>query len=279
MTTLPADITFGPIRLAVADLARSVVFYQDVLGLQVHAQDAQLALLGCATPLLALVAQPGARPVQRAAGLYHVAFRVPQRSDLADVLAHLLAIDAPLHGAADHVVSEALYLADPDGHGIEIYHDRPRSAWYDDRGRFLLTTQPLDAAGLLALAAGRRWAHLPDASDVGHVHLQVGDVAANVQFYTEVIGFSVMARLAGAAFIAAGGYHHHLGLNSWAGRDLATAPSDAARLLESTLLMPATALDALTGRLTRAGATYAADGTGIICHDPAGNRWAFRPAT
>jgi len=277
MTALPADIRLGPIRLAVADLSRSVAFYQNVIGLRLHARDARLALLGCATPLLALVAQPGARPVQRAAGLYHVAFRVPQRADLADVLAHLLAVDAPLHGASDHVVSEALYLADPDGHGIEIYHDRPRSAWYDDRGRFLLTTQPLDGSGLLALAAGRRWTQLPDASDIGHIHLQVGDVAAHVEFYAGIIGFTVMARLAGAAFIAAGGYHHHLGLNSWAGRDLAAAPADAARLLESSLAMPAAALDALAGRLARAGVAYATDGAGVACHDPAGNRWAFQP--
>jgi catechol 2,3-dioxygenase len=277
MTTLPADIAFGPICLAVADLSRSVAFYQDVLGLRLHGRDGRQAVLGAAAPLVRLVAQPGARPVQRAAGLYHVALRVPQRADLADVLAHLLAIDAPLLGAADHIVSEALYLADPDGHGIEVYHDRPRSAWYDARGRFLLTTQPLDGNGLLALADGRRWAQLPDASDIGHVHLQVGDVAAHVGFYTDVIGFAVMARIAGAAFIAAGGYHHHLGLNSWAGRDLAAAPADAARLLEVALCMPAAALDALAGRLAQAGVAHAADGAALVCHDPAGNRWVFWP--
>jgi len=217
------DTTVGPVALTVADLARSEDFYTGVLGFRaIERGDRALTLAaGGAVPLLRLVEQPGARPKpQRATGLYHFAILVPSRLDLARALRHLAEQRYPLTGASDHLVSEALYLDGPDGNGIEIYRDRPRDEWPHANGQLQMAVDPLDVDGILGELArdDRPWDGLAPQTRIGHIHLHVADLRAAEAFYSGVLGFDVMLRYgAGALFISAGGYHHHIGLNTWAG--------------------------------------------------------------
>jgi catechol 2,3-dioxygenase len=161
-----------------------------------------------------------ALPRGRTAGLFHLAIRLPTRPDLAARLRHLLDTRTPLDGTADHQVSEAMYLADPDGNGIEIYRDRPRESWFFEDGTLKMGTYPLDVGGLLgeAPAAGAAEEELPPGADLGHVHLRVRDIRRSEEFYTRVLGFRLMLRYGSAAgFVSAGGYHHHIGYNTWGG--------------------------------------------------------------
>ena len=232
----------GRVALAVADLERSISFYRDAIGLAPLARDGDRALMGAGDyAFLELYGQPGIRPVQRATGLYHFAILVPSRHDLAQTLYHLLQSDAPLSGFSDHGVSEAIYLSDPDGHGIEIYRDRPRSDWLTADGRFRMTTEPLDLQGVLSELGERPRVYdgMVDGTFVGHIHLQVAQIAATEKFYSEFIGFELMVRYGTrATFMSANGYHHHLGGNTWAGENLQPASSDSARLLWYEIVLP-----------------------------------------
>ena len=265
----------GPVSLSVADLGRSLTYYQHTIGLTILVHEAGTATLGVGRlPLLKLYEQPGARLVRRATGLYHFALRLPSRVALAQVIQHFITIGYQIDGAADHIVSEALYLSDPDGHGIEIYHDRPRHHWYDAQGRMLLTTDPLDLRDILRTLPEQapEWAGLPLGTDMGHVHLQVANIRAAEQFYLGVMGFERMAELPGASFISAGGYHHHLGMNTWAGVGVAAPPEGAARLLRYTLLLSSQAmLQDLLDRLHAAGIAPRAEQDGWLVRDPAHN--------
>jgi catechol 2,3-dioxygenase len=221
-------VRIGAVTLAVRDLARVEAFYREVIGLERIAADATSVLLGAGdTGFLRLLHRPEAAPDDPAtAGLFHTAFLLPSRSDLGAWLAHAGRSHTPLDGAADHLVSEALYLTDPEGNGVEVYADRPRTSWRWTNGRVQMATLSLDFAGLLA-AAAPAWSGAPPGTRIGHVHLRVGDVDEAVQFWTGQIGLELVAGLPGAAFLSSGGYHHHIAVNTW--RSRGACPRDPRR--------------------------------------------------
>jgi len=244
--TIDAGTRMGAVHLAVADLARSLDYYESAIGLSVLSRDDGHASLGVVfaqetgVELLSLTEQPGARPADGYTGLYHFALLVPGRPDLARWLAHAARERIALTGASDHFVSEAIYLSDPDHHGIEIYWDRPRSQWEGQVSR--MGTWPLDVDSLLGeLDAPRAepFDGLPAGTTMGHVHLRVADVESTVGFYRDVLGFGLMAQLGPqAAFLSAGGYHHHVGANIWESRGAPPAPPGTAALRRATILLP-----------------------------------------
>ena len=213
-------LRIGGVALAVRDLGRVAAFYRDVIGLQVVAQEDGAVLLGAGgAAFLELLHRPDALPDDpAAAGLFHTAFLLPSRADLGRWLAHFGALGGRLDGAADHLVSEAVYLHDPEGNGIEIYADKPRTAWpWRGEGaerRVEMANQPLDAPGLLR-AADTPWAGTPPGTHIGHVHLRAGDVAEATRFYGGVLGLDITAARDKAVFLSSGGYHHHLAANTW----------------------------------------------------------------
>jgi catechol 2,3-dioxygenase len=217
---LPDDLRFGGMALAVADLARSIDYYRRRFGMEMLEQEKQRAALGAGgRRLLELEERPGAKRDPDAADLFHFALRVPSRPALARQLARLLATDTRLTGASDHSVSEALYLRDPDGHGIEIYRDRPRATWYRN-GRVHMGTTALDLDDLLKEApasAGDQEGLDPDTV-IGHVHLETCDLDRSTDFYVDRLGFAVTAERPGASFMSKGGYHHHVAVNTWGGK-------------------------------------------------------------
>lgn len=228
----------GLVELSVADLDRSLGYWQDAIGLRVLSRQGGVAELGVDMPLLRLVEEPGARPADGFTGLYHVALLLPDRASLGRFLAHAAREQVPLEGLSDHAVSEAIYLRDPDRHGIELYADRPREHW-EGRVMELMTSQPLDTGSLLAEAGDAAFEGLPDGTTVGHVHLRVRDVDETVRFYRDILGMDLMAQLGhAAAFLGAGGYHHHIGANVWETRGSDPAPEGTARLLRYTIVLP-----------------------------------------
>jgi catechol 2,3-dioxygenase len=265
----------GPVSLRVRDLSRSVEFYTRDLGFGLLALTAPVARLGAGDDhLLTLHEDDQARHLGRTTGLYHFAVLVPSRLELARSLQQLGASKTPLQGFADHLVSEAIYLADPDGNGIEIYRDRPRDQWPRQDGQLLMATDPLDVNGLLAELAGRQatWNGLAPGTTIGHIHLQVADLKATMSFYQQVLGFELILRYGpSAAFLAAGGYHHHVGLNTWAGIGLPPAPSDAAGLMWFTINLPDQAtFQAVSGRLAASAMPGEQTDHGLLIRDPAG---------
>lgn len=274
---LPPQTTVGVVSLTVADLDRSLAYYQQGIGLKLQRRENGTAVLGAGpSDLLALREQPGARPLHNGhTGLYHFAILVPSRLELARTLQHLAASRTPISGFADHAVSEAIYLTDPDGHGIEIYRDRPRHEWEYPSGRLKLTTEPFDMEGVLGELQGdtAEWAGLHPDTVMGHIHLQVADTAASERFYIDVLGFDLMARYgASASFISAGGYHHHLGMNTWHSAGAPPQPPDAARLLWYEIRLPDTdTLTTLVNRLQTAGVTVTEQENGFYLQDPSQN--------
>ena len=218
---LPAATRLGPVRLQVADLARSLAYYERVIGLQALARDEHGATLGPpdeARVLVELKVRPGAAPVPRRGrlGLYHFAILLPDRAALGQFVRHLAEAGA-YAGMSDHLVSEAVYLTDPDGLGIEVYADRPRRAWGREGRQLVMATEPLDVEDLVRAAGSARWSGIPAGTVIGHVHLFVGDLEAAAAFYHVGLGFDkVVWSDPGALFLSAGGYHHHLGTNTWA---------------------------------------------------------------
>jgi catechol 2,3-dioxygenase len=268
---LPATLRLGAVHLTVSDLDRSVAFYQDALGLRQQRREDPVAALGAGgEELVVLHEEPGARPAGRHAGLYHYALLFPSREELARAVGRLAATRTPLDGASDHGVSEAIYLSDPDGNGIELYADRPREAWppAPPGERIGMYTRALDLDDLLATTAGEQPVrHAGDGLRMGHVHLHVGDLEAARAFYVDVLGFEVMASLPSALFLAAGGYHHHLGANTWRGEGVGPAPAGTVGLREWTLVLEPDALAVLRARLSAAGL-----GDGDVVGDPWGIR-------
>lgn len=274
----------GGVTLQVADLGRSVAFYRDLLGfteLERPAGGASLdasldASLGAPNgerPLVTLVERSGASPVppRGRLGLFHFAILLPTRQALAAALVHLHARHVPL-GMSDHLVSEALYLSDPDGLGIEIYADRPRASWPRDGNELRMATDPLDVESLLREAGADAWRGMPEGTTIGHVHLHVGDIPAAEQFYSAVVGFDVVVRrYPGALFMSAGGYHHHLGANTWARGATAPAP-DEAQLLHWELIVPDDAeVRAVGDRIRATGATVTDEtAAAVMARDPFG---------
>ena len=272
---LPADTRLGRVRLQIADLDRSIGYYTQVLGFQTLSRETDRALLGAAdrVPLVELVQRAGARPAPRRGrlGLYHFAILLPDRASLGRLLAHLGRIGA-YAGASDHLVSEALYLTDPDGLGIEVYSDRPRSTWTVQGRELVMATEPLDTADVIAAGGTELWSGMPAGTQVGHVHLHVGDLEAAARFYHHGLGLdAVVFSYPGALFLSAGGYHHHLGLNTWAGHGAAPPGPDDARLLEWTVELPTSAdADAAALSLEQAGNPVDRSGTGLVAVDPWG---------
>jgi catechol 2,3-dioxygenase len=273
--SIPATTRMGAVHLTVADLERSLDYYGRRIGLALLRREDGEASLGAGdTELLRLVEEPGARPAVRHTGLFHYALRVPERADLARWLAHAAHDHVPLLGMSDHFVSEALYLADPDGHGIEIYRDRPREVW-EGRVGVRMTTEPLDVADLLGELedpAAAPFDGLPAGTDMGHVHLQVADVSEAVSFYRDVLGFDLMAELFGsAAFFGAGGYHHHVGANVWHSRGASPPPPGTAALRHATITLPdAAERDRVAARVADAGRDPEARPDGVLVRDPSG---------
>jgi catechol 2,3-dioxygenase len=272
---LPATLRLGAVHLTVSDLDRSVAFYQDALGLRQQRREDPVAALGAGgEELVVLHEEPGARPAGRHAGLYHYALLFPSREELARAVGRLAVTRTPLDGASDHGVSEAIYLSDPDGNGIELYADRPREVWppAPPGERIGMYTRALDLDDLLATTAGEQPVrHAGDGLRMGHVHLHVGDLDAARAFYADVVGFEAMASLPSALFLAAGGYHHHLGANTWRGEGVGPAPAGTVGLREWTLVLEPDALAALRTRLSAAG-----QGDADVVEDPWGIRLRLR---
>ncbi len=287
--TSPSSLTLGPIRLTVADLPRAAAFYERAIGLRPIGEEqpdgaVRLGAGGAGPdrpPLVELVPDAGAtlRP-PRSSGLFHLALLVPDRPALARALLRALAAGGRLDGASDHLVSEALYLSDPEGNGIELYRDRPRAEWRRQAsGELAMATLPLDLDDLLGAlppeerapdaAAGTA---MPAGTTLGHVHLQVADLAAAEAFYAGALGFDVMVRgYPGALFVAADGYHHHLGLNTWS--SAGGPPADpAARGLRDFAIRYASAgaRDAVAARVADAGHPLRKDGGDRVATDPFG---------
>jgi catechol 2,3-dioxygenase len=267
--------TVGEVHLTVADLERSIGYYRAVVGLDVLDRGTGRVTLGAgSTALLVLVEEPGASPARGHTGLFHFALLVPERADLARWLAHAAADRVALTGLSDHFVSEALYLTDPDGHGIEIYADRPRQVW-EGQVAERMTTLPLDVQDLLAVLDGApaEYAGLPAGTVMGHVHLRVADVGETAAFYRDLLGFAVMAQLGPqAVFLAAGGYHHHIVTNTWANRGAKPAPPGTATLRHATIRVPTGAeRDRLLQRLAGAGQHGETTDAGPLVRDPSGN--------
>jgi len=262
---LPPDTRMGAVHLTVADLDRSLAYYESQIGLRVHAREDGHARLGTGgEDLLVLTEEPGAKPADGYSGLFHFALLVPERIDLARWLAHAARDRVALSGLSDHYVSEAIYLRDPDHHGIEIYADRSRELWEGQVG-LRLTTLPLDTNDLLSTLEdplSEPFDGLAGGTVMGHVHLCVSDVEQAVDYYRDRVGFGLMAQLGDqAAFLSAGGYHHHLGANTWQSAGRPYAPEGYARLTQMTIVLPdEAARDALAERL---GGSEALDPSGI----------------
>jgi catechol 2,3-dioxygenase len=284
---LPDSTRLGRVQLQVSDLTRSLAFYQDVLGLHSIQRDASQAVLAADEddiPLVELRERRGARPMPRrgALGLYHFAILLPDRPSLGRFLRHLGEIGARA-GAGDHLVSESLYLQDPDNLGIEVYADRPRNSWRRVDRELMMATDPLDTAGLLEAAGSIRWKAMPGGTTIGHLHLHVGDLEQASAFYSDGIGLDrTVWHYPGALFMAAGGYHHHLGTNTWAGVGATPALEQDARLLEWTIVLPdTTAITDLAASLTSSGHPVRSEGESaarseLVTRDPWGTQLRVR---
>jgi catechol 2,3-dioxygenase len=273
---LPARTALGEVHLTVSELERSLAYYRGAIGLEVLEHGAGRARLGVAgRALLVLVEHEGARPAIGHTGLYHFALLLSRRAELARWLAHAARDRVALVGLSDHFVSEALYLSDPDGHGIEIYWDRPRELWEDEVAT-RMTTLPLDVDALLRVLERRepeRYPGLPADTVIGHVHLKVAAIGETVAFYRDVLGFALMAQLGEqAAFLGAGGYHHHIGANTWESAGSSPPPPDTAALLHATITLPSgSERDDVLGRAERAGWPPQDTSEGPLVRDPSGN--------
>jgi len=283
------------VHLTITDLPRSVAFYVSHLGLVVHRHAERAAWLGAAgaNALLVLSANEQAPRVAGTTGLYHFAILVPSRVELARSLSRLVDTGIELQGAADHGVSESLYLADPDGNGIEIYRDRRREEWPRVGGALRMTVDPLDVDDLLreldrrdvepariARASGTLGTPstgVPAGTVMGHVHLRVANLADAEAFYAGVLGFEVTQRYGhGALFVAAGGYHHHIGLNTWGGVGAPPPPPGAAGLVHFVVQMPdRAARDRVEAGLRAKQIPATTDARGVLVRDPSGNALLF----
>jgi catechol 2,3-dioxygenase len=276
MSEIAPQTRLGAVHLTVSDLARSLDYYRSAVGLGVQEQANGRATLGAGDrELLVLVEEPGAPPAAGYTGLYHFALLVPERPELAAWLAHAARDGVPLVGLSDHFVSEALYLSDPDGHGIELYWDRPREGWEGEVGA-RLTTLPLDVEDLLSELdepAAAPFEGLPAGTVMGHVHVKVAEIPETVAFYRDVLGFDLMAQLgAQAAFLSAGGYHHHIGANTWESPGASPAPHGTAALRHATVVLPDDSARADTvARIETAGRPLEEYEGDPLVRDPSGN--------
>ena len=280
---IDAATTIGTVSLTVADLDGSRAFYERAIGLRASELDDGALALGVAgePPLIELRGDSSAPPMnRRAPGLYHLAILVPTRLDLAFALARLAETRWPLDGASDHLVSEAVYLSDPDGNGIEIYRDRPRDDWRHVGDQLEMSTLALDLNDVLGelRAASELQATAPSGTTIGHVHLQVANLDEAEAFYHGVLGFDVMVRgYPGALFVSAGGYHHHIGLNTWHSAGAAPAPSSSAGLRSFAIDLPdERELAAALARVEAASIPSTPTPAGVLVRDPFGTGVVLR---
>jgi catechol 2,3-dioxygenase len=279
--TLPDDLRLGPVHIAVNDLDRSVAFYETSIGLQLHGREDAEARLGAGgEDLLVLHAEPDAKQAGRHAGLYHFALLFPTRQELARAVRRLAETGTSIQGASDHGISEAIYLPDPDGNGIELAADQPRSNWGNLRDPTTIGPAPLDMAGLMATIDGEELSPKADRDlGVGHLHLHVSDIEEALAFYRDVVGFEVQTLFQGAAFVSAGGYHHHLGLNTWRGEGIPPQPGGTVGLRHWTVLVDSGSLGQLRERLQSAGVAVTERNGALEVTDPFGIPLRFAPAS
>jgi len=280
---LHVDTTLGYVHLNIADMQRSVDFYQKALGFQIQKDEGGTTYLGAGKDdLLVLTEIPGAVQYPRRSGLDHFAILTPSRQALSRSLRNLIDTETAMQGGADHLVSEALYLADPDGNGIEIYRDRPRSEWQYDNGGLIMATDPLDYQGILREIKGEQgqWEGLESGTRLGHLHLHVANLDQATNFYEKVLGFDFLLNYMGSAsFLSAGGYHHHIGLNTWNGIGAPPPPPDAAGLRYfSVHLVGEDERQKLIKRLEQANWSFEERGSSIFLRDPSQNAILFETA-
>jgi len=268
------NIYVGEVNIKVKNLDYSLIFYQNIMGFQVLEKSEHKAVLTTdgIKPLLTLeqpkevVAKTG-----RTSGLYHFAILLPSRADLAVFLRHMVQTGYPL-GAADHYVSEALYLNDPDGNGIEVYRDRPSSEWKWNNGLVEMATEELDGNGIIA-ESEVEWSGLPAGTLMGHIHLHVSNLQKAEEFYTKGLGFEVVSYYPKAAFLSTGRYHHHIAINTWQGEGAATPPKNSVGLNWYTLIFPdTTAREKALSQLKQIGAPIMKEADYFITEDPSGNQ-------
>jgi catechol 2,3-dioxygenase len=266
---LPASLRLGAVHLTVADLDRAVAWYERSLGLHLHERGADRAELGDRHETVIVLHEDRAAHLPTgSAGLYHYALLYPSREELARAVLRLAATRTPIQGASDHRTHEAVYLADADGNGIELAADRPREQWPTGLG-YDGGPAPLDFDSLLATVAGEQPAEGTGAGlRVGHLHLHVGDIDAGLAFYRDLLGFELQANLGSAAFVSAGGYHHHVGFNVWNGIGAGAPPDHSIGLRRWTVQLPVADTAAVRARLEEAGHDIGARDDGFVVRDP-----------
>jgi catechol 2,3-dioxygenase len=270
--TLPAALRLGAVHLTVTDLDRAIPFYATAVGLRLHDRAGGVATMGTGDEdVVVLHESPDAQPAGRHAGLYHVALLYPTREELAHAAMRLAVTRTPIQGASDHGTHEAIYLPDPDGNGIELAADRPRDEW-PELTAYSMGPQPLDLDNLLAAAGdGHPNATAAPGLRVGHLHLHVGDVDRGLAFYRDIVGFDLIVRLSNAAFVSAGGYHHHLAFNTWRGEGVPAVPEGVVGLGHWTAVLPGAAdVDAVRARATAAGVAVEERDGALVLRDPWG---------
>lgn len=276
---LPPATHVGGVHLQVSDLAQATEYYEQVLGLQVHSATSSTVALGShdSDPLVWLRTRNGVKPARRGAlGLFHFAILLPEREALGRFAAHLSRIRVRA-GMADHSVSEALYLWDPDGLGIEVYADRPRSAWRQRDRELVMTTDPLDISSVIDAGGSQPWEGMPSGTKIGHVHLRVGNLDEGERFYHAALGLDkTVWTYPGALFMAACGYHHHLGTNTWSSGP--RAKDDEARLLDWALVVPSVeVVSEAVSSIRNAGFAVERTDDGSTAADPWGTRVLIIP--
>lgn len=277
-----SDTQLGHVKLRVSSLQQSIEFYRDVIGFtSVQVEGASATLRVGSERLLILEEVPGLirLPERSAAGLYHVAILLPDRASLGRILKHFANLQIPI-GQADHLVSEALYLSDPDGNGLEIYRDRSRSEWeVDENGDYKMASNPLHISEIIAEAGNQEWNGLPEGTVIGHVHMHVADLTETENFYRDIIGFETVGDYQSwmmAKFMAAGRYHHHLGFNIWSGRGAQPTPQQAAGMSYYTIkLVNQEEQELLVERLNQAQVEYTLDSEQLWLTDPSGMKVRF----
>jgi catechol 2,3-dioxygenase len=272
-TSINSGTNIGLVTLRVAQLERSLRFYHGILGFQPIEQAPGRVVLGTQDnqPLLEVIEVPGAGPNPlRATGLYHVAIVLPTRPDLGRMLLRLAEANIEI-GHGDHVVSEALYISDPDENGLELYQDRPRSTWRWERGTLVMGTEAVDLRSLAEDSVhAEAWDVVPAGTRVGHIHLKVGNIPAARRFYSDILGFDVMVQMPTALFVSAGGYHHHIGMNIWHSQGAAPTPVTMAGLQSYVIAIPTPeALQEVKARLVANNVSFTEEQPDLIrVNDP-----------